>query len=214
MRHRIALAFSALALLAATPAVAQASPEAAAPAPAPAPAADLVHVALDTDKGPILLALDRGRAPLTVANFLRYVTARRFDGISFYRALPYGEDNGLIQAGITSDARLLFPPVAHEPPSKTGLTHQEGALLMANLGPGTARSDFFITLGPIPGFGDDFALFGRVAQGMDVVRAIFASPVDPDKGVGPMKGQMLTPAIRIRTARVVPAPAPAAAPAR
>jgi peptidyl-prolyl cis-trans isomerase A (cyclophilin A) len=162
---------------------------------------------LDTEKGPILLALDRGRAPLTVGNFLRYVAAKRFDGISFYRAMPYGEGNGLIQAGITKDARLLFPPVAHEPPSATGLTHEAGSLLLANLGPGTARSDFFITLAPIPGFKDSFALFGRVVEGMDVAKAIFASPVDPDKGAGPMKGQMLSPAIKIRTARVVPGPA-------
>jgi peptidyl-prolyl cis-trans isomerase A (cyclophilin A) len=197
MLTRIALAFSALALLIAAPAHAQA------PAATEAPRADLVHVRLDTDKGPILLALDRGRAPLTVANFLRYVAAKRYDGITFYRAMPYGEDNGLIQAGITKDARLLFPPVAHEAPSATGLNHEAGSLLMANLGPGTARSDFFITLGPIPGFKDSFALFGRVAEGMDVVKAIFASPVDPDKGAGPMKGQMLTPAITIRSARVV-----------
>lgn len=169
--------------------------------------ADLVHVRLDTDKGSIHLQLDRKRAPLTVANFLRYVAAKRYDGISFYRAMPYGKDNGLIQAGITKDARLLYPPVAHEPPSATGLTHEAGSLLMANLGPGTARSDFFITLGPIPAFKDSFALFGRVAEGMDVVKAIFASPVDPEKGAGPMKGQMLSPAIRIRTAQVVDAPA-------
>jgi peptidyl-prolyl cis-trans isomerase A (cyclophilin A) len=200
MLTRIALAFSALAFLTAAPAQAQTPPV------AEAPRADLVHVRLDTDKGPILLALDRGRAPLTVANFLRYVAARRYDGISFYRAMPYGEGNGLIQAGITKDARLLFPPVAHEAPSATGLTHEAGSLLMANLGPGTARSDFFITLGPISRFKDSFALFGRVAEGMDVVKAIFASPVDPDKGAGPMKGQMLSPAITIRTARVVEKP--------
>jgi peptidyl-prolyl cis-trans isomerase A (cyclophilin A) len=203
MTNRIALAFSALALLTAAPAAAQTTTKAA--PVAPAVKADLVHVALDTDKGPILLALDRGRAPLTVANFLRYVTAKRYDGIGFYRAMPYGPGNGLIQAGITTDARLLFPPVAHEPPSATGLIHEAGSLLMANLGPGTARSDFFITLGPIPGFKDGFALFGRAVEGMDVVKAIFASPVDPDKGAGPMKGQMITPVIRIRTARVVKA---------
>jgi peptidyl-prolyl cis-trans isomerase A (cyclophilin A) len=197
MIRRITLAFSALALLAAAPAAASPAP------PAAAAKADLVHVRLDTDKGPILLELDRGKAPLTVANFLRYVTAKRYDGVTFYRAMPYGEGNGLIQAGITKDARLLFPPVAHEAPSTTGLTHQAGSLLMANLGPGTARSDFFITLGPIPGFKDSFALFGRVIEGMEVVKAIFASPVDPEKGAGPMKGQMLSPAIPIRTARVV-----------
>lgn len=163
---------------------------------------DVVHVALDTEKGRIVLELDRGRAPLTTANFLRYVDAKRFDGISFYRAMPYGKDNGLIQGGITKDARLLYPPVAHEPASKTGIKHEAGTILMANNGPGTARSDFFITLGAIP-FGDDFAPFGRVVEGMDVVKAIFNAPRSPTRGEGVMKGQMLEPGILINSARVV-----------
>jgi peptidyl-prolyl cis-trans isomerase A (cyclophilin A) len=200
MINRIVLAFSALALFAVEPATAQTVP--ALSPDARAPAADLVQVRLETEKGPILLELDRGRAPVTVANFLRYVTAKRYDGIGFYRAMPYGDGNGLIQAGITKDVRLLYPPIAHEPASKTGLKHEAGTILLANTGPGTGRSDFFITLGPIP-FGDDFAPFGRVVKGMDVVKAIFASPVDPDKGAGPMKGQMLSPTIAIRTARQV-----------
>lgn len=201
MSTRFVRAISILALaLSPVPALAQE----AAPAPAEAaPTADLVQVALDTEKGRILLELDRGKAPATTANFLRYVDSKRFDGISFYRAMPYGSDNGLIQGGITKNANLLYPPVKHEPPSQTGLKHQAGSIMMANLGPGTARSDFFITVGPIPTFGDDFALFGRVVEGMDVVKAIFAAPTDPEKGIGAMKGQMLSPAVAIRTARRV-----------
>jgi peptidyl-prolyl cis-trans isomerase A (cyclophilin A) len=202
MLHRIALAFSALSLLLVAPAQARTQG-----VQATASAADLVHVRLETAKGPILLALDRGRAPQTVANFLRYVEAKRYDGVGFYRAMPYGEGNGLIQAGITKDARLLFPPVAHEPPSATGLIHEAGSLLLANNGPGTARSDFFITLGPISGFKDSFALFGRVIEGMDVVKAIFSSPIDPAKGAGPMKGQMLSPPVLIKNARRIDAQA-------
>lgn len=200
MLSRIALAFSALTLPAVVPANAQPS---AAPVSAPTPAADLVQVALDTNKGRILLALDRGRAPATTANFLRYVAAKRYDGITFYRAMPYGEGNGLIQAGILKDARLLYPPVAHEPPSQTGLKPEAGAIALANLGPGTARSDFFILAGDIPTFGDSFAVFGKVVEGMDVVKAILASPVSATRGDGPMKGQMLEPAITIRTARLL-----------
>ena len=200
MQTRIALAVSALALAALPLPVLAAQPAPAAPT-TPA-VGDLVQVRLETEKGPIVLELDRGRAPVTVANFLRYVAAKRYDGVGFYRAMPYGEGNGLIQAGITKDVRLLYPPIAHEPASKTGLKHEAGTILLANTGPGTGRSDFFITLGPIP-FGDDFAPFGRVVEGMDVVKAIFASPVDPDKGAGPMKGQMLSPTITIRTVRQV-----------
>jgi peptidyl-prolyl cis-trans isomerase A (cyclophilin A) len=200
MTSRIAFA---LALLLAVPAAAQSVTQ---PSPAPARAApqeDLVRVALDTAQGRIVLALDRGRAPATTANFLRYVDAKRFDGIGFYRAMPYGQGSGLIQAGVTKDARLLVPPVAHEPPSQTGLKMEAGAIAMANVGPGTARSDFFILAGPITTFGDSFAVFGRVVEGMDVVKAILASPVSPTKGLGSMKGQMLEPAVTIRSARRV-----------
>ncbi|WP_114227619.1 MULTISPECIES: peptidylprolyl isomerase [Sphingomonas] len=200
MTRRIALA---LALLAAFPASAQTVPPPASAPAAPAATTDLVTVALDTAAGRIVLALDRAHAPATTANFLRYVDSKRFDGSTFYRAMPYGAGNGLIQAGITKDARLLYPPVAHEPPSQTGLKMDAGAVAMANLGPGTAKSDFFILAGPITTFGDAFAVFGHVVEGMDVVKAILASPVSPDKGIGPMKGQMLDPAVTIRTARRV-----------
>jgi len=196
MNRRIALLLGLLAPL--TPA-AQAAP----PPSAQAPQDDLVRVALDTAEGRIVLVLDRGRAPATTANFLRYVDARRFDGITFYRAMPYGAGNGLIQAGITKDARLLYPPVKHEPPSATGLKLEAGTIAMANLGPGTARSDFFILAGPITTFGDSFAAFGRVVEGMDVVKSILASPVSATKGQGSMKGQMLEPGIVIRAARRV-----------
>lgn len=178
----------------------------ATPPAAEAPKDDLVRVVLDTAQGRIVLALDRGKAPATVANFLRYVEAKRFDGITFYRAMPYASGGGLIQAGITRDARLLFPPVKHESTADTGLKHVEGAISMANAGPGTARSDFFILAGPIPALDataadPGFAVFGRVVEGLDVVKAILAAPTDPAKGEGAMKGQMLAQPVVIRTAR-------------
>jgi peptidyl-prolyl cis-trans isomerase A (cyclophilin A) len=194
MIKRIAFALS---LVAAVPAISQT----AVPPAIEAPTDDLVRVTLDTDKGRILLALDRARAPATTANFLRYVDAKRFDGIGFYRAMAWGQNSGLIQAGITKDARLLYPPVKHEPTSETGLRHEAGAIAMANVGPGTARSDFFITAGPIAALDKDFAVFGRVVEGLDVVKAILASSVSPTKGEGSMKGQMLEPGITIRSAR-------------
>lgn len=207
MTVRIALLLSALL---ATPALAQTPPVAP---PAVAPKDDLVKVALETDKGRIVLALDRARAPVTTANFLRYVDAKRFDGITFYRAMPYGKGGGLIQGGITRDARLLYPPIEHEPTSKTGLKHVEGAISMARLAPGSARADFFILSGPIPAFDADsskpgdnlgFAVFGRVVEGMEVVKAILTSPVDPAKGDGAMKGQMLAEPVKVTSARRVP----------
>lgn len=197
------------ALLAATsiPAFAQALAPAA-PPPAPASAADLVPVAIDTSLGRIVIALDKTHAPVTTANFLRYVDAHRFDGETFYRAMHVG-DGGLIQGGITSDARKLYPPIKHEPTSETGLHNVVGTISMANAGAGTARADFFILDSDLPSLDatadqPGFAAFGHVVEGMDVVKKILDSPVSPTKGEGAMKGQMLEPPIRISRVERLP----------
>src|SRR5215218_9552598 len=110
MKQRI-LAAALLAVLAA-PVSAQADAPAA-PAVTPAPTEDLVPVAIDTNLGRIVVALDRGHAPVTTANFLHYVDTHRLDGQNFYRAMHVadadGADGGLIQGGITTDARKLYP---------------------------------------------------------------------------------------------------------
>jgi peptidyl-prolyl cis-trans isomerase A (cyclophilin A) len=192
MKHRILIA----ALLLALPLAASA--QAPAPAPATAPAEDLVPVAIDTSLGRILVALDRLHAPVTTANFLHYVDTHRLDGETFYRAM-HAPTSNLIQGGVRSDGRKLFPPIAHEPTSETGLKNVTGAISMANAGPGTARADFFILLSDVPAFDADatgFATFGRVIEGMDVVKKIFDAPVSETKGEGAMKGQMLDPTVK------------------
>jgi peptidyl-prolyl cis-trans isomerase A (cyclophilin A) len=119
--------------------------------------------------------------------------------------------SSLIQGGVMSDVRKLFKPIAHEPTSQTGLRHRAGAVSMANAGPGTADAGFFILLSDIPGLdaggpGGDangFAVFGRVTEGMDVVKRIFEAPLSPTKGEGELKGEMLDPPIKIlKAARV------------
>ena len=99
-----------------------------------------------TSLGTIVVAVETERAPVTAANFLRYVDAKRFDGTTFYRAMKLGKDGeyGLIQGGVRGDPKRALPPIAHEPTSKTGLTHDEGAISMARTTPGTATGDFFI----------------------------------------------------------------------
>ena len=199
MKHRFLVA--AL-LVFAAPAFAQASSPPA--VQTPVPREDLVPVAIDTNLGRIVIALDRGRAPITTANFLHYVDSHRFDGETFYRANHTG-GGGLIQAGVRSDARKLFAPITHEPTSQTGLHNVAGAISMANSGPGTARADFFILLSDMPGLdasgpGGDangFAAFGHVIEGMDVVKKISEAPVSPTKGEGAMKGEMLDPPVKI-----------------
>ena len=195
MLNRIALA---MLLACAAPIAAQ--PTATTPAAQPAKE-DLVKVALDTGVGRIVIALDRGRAPLTTANFLHYVDSGKLNGETFYRAMQAGA-GGLIQGGILSDGRKLADPVAHEPTTKTGLKHVAGAVSLANAGPGTARSDFFILTTDMPyldasATSPGFAVVGRVVDGMDVVKKILAAPVSPTKGAGAMKGQMLEPPVKI-----------------
>jgi peptidyl-prolyl cis-trans isomerase A (cyclophilin A) len=88
---------------------------------------------------------------------------------------------------------------------------------MARNAPGTATGDFSIMLSPQPFLDADptnedpdrragYAAFGHVVEGMDVVRAIFDAPVDPDKGDGAMKGQMLAHPVKIISVRRAPAP--------
>jgi peptidyl-prolyl cis-trans isomerase A (cyclophilin A) len=204
-------------LLAALPAaaLAQVAPAPAAPPTAPAPKAP-VYVAIDTPQGRIVIELAVAQAPITTANFLRYVDRKLYDKATFFRAsrAPGAVDYGLIQAGLQGIGAL--PPIAHEPTSQTGLKHTDGAVSIARTAPGTATSDFFICIGDAPyldanpaGTGDNlgFAAFGRVVQGMDVAKKILALPT-PGKAINPvMKGQILDPPVPITSARRVPAPA-------
>lgn len=199
----------ALAALAPTALSAQA-PAAALPAPAPKPAT--AHVSLVTSEGPILLELEKERAPVTTANFLRYVAARRLDGITFYRAVKVQQGYGLVQGGLRNDPKRVYPNIAHEPTTTTGLSHTDGAISMARAAPGSASADFFIVVGGFPTMDADpklpgdnlgFAVFGHVVQGMDVVRGILDAPTSATDGPAAMKGQMLVQPVRILTARVV-----------
>lgn len=184
--------------------------------PAPIAIAALPQVTLDTDLGPVVVELDTVHAPVTAANFLRYVTEKRFDGTSFYRAVNVAQGYGLVQGGTQGDPRKTLPPIAHEPTTATGLTHSDATLSMARAAPGSATGDFFIIVGNLPsldagptdtaGTGDTlgFAAFGRVVEGMDIVHRILAAPTSPTAGEGAMRGQMLAPRVTIRSARVTP----------
>lgn len=175
----------------------------------PAPAA--VRVAIETGAGTIVAETDP-RAPVTSANFLRYVDEGRFNGVTFYRGMVLGPAAGLIQGGTGGAPERVLPPIAHEPTSETGLSHTDGALSMARFDPGTATGDFFIIVGDVSSLdagksapGDPgFAVFGRVVEGMDVVRRILAAPKSPTEGEGFMRGQMLDPRIGVVSVRRVP----------
>jgi peptidyl-prolyl cis-trans isomerase A (cyclophilin A) len=184
------------------------------PAPPPVPVFATVRVEMLTSAGPIVLALEKERAPATTANFLRYVEGKKLDGTSFYRAMKLGPQGqyGLIQGGVRGDPKRLLPPVVHEPTSKTGLSHTNGTISMARLAPGSATADFFIIVGDLssldakPGGSGDtagYAVFGHVVEGMDVVHRIIDAKTSTTAGEGVMKGQMIADPVKIVRVRRV-----------
>lgn len=180
--------------------------------PAPAAPTSDVRVAMETDAGRIVIAVHLDKAPITAANFLKYVDQKRFDGTAFYRGVG-AADYGFVQGGAQNDPKRVLPPIRHEPTTQTGLSHDDGALSMARYAPGSATGDFFVVLGKMPAMdahpeaaGDNqgFAVFAHVVEGLDVVKAILIAPKSATKGEGVMKGQMLENPVKIITARRLP----------
>ena len=194
---------AALALLLLWPTLALAQDAATPPPPLP-------RVVMETSAGRIVIEVNDRQAPITGANFLEYVDEHRFDGTNFYRAVRSAPDLGLVQGGTNNDPARVLPPIVHEPTTVTGLSHVDGAVSMARYDPGTATGDFFVSVGPSPSYDagrpfsiDDygFAVFGKVVEGMDVVRGILVAPTSATEGEGFMRGQMLEPRITIVSAR-------------
>jgi len=162
------------------------------------------QVVIKTGVGDIVIEVYSDRAPVTVKNFLRYVDEGRFRDAFFYRTVRMDNQPNdavkieVVQGGIgfvESDLRL--PPIVHETTEQTGVLHKDGVISMARAVPGTASSEFFICIGDQPDLdfrgkrnpdGKGFAAFGRVLQGMKVVRKIHAGESD---------GQMLRVPVRI-----------------
>lgn len=201
---------AAVALAAALPAL-SATP-AQQPAAEPAP-----RVAITTELGTIVVEVYPDRAPLTAANFLAYADRGIYDGgaASFYRTVRLDPDNQpanevkieVIQGGLGFEEQPgALPPIAHETTEATGLAHLDGTVSMARDQPGSASSELFICVGDQPDLdfggrrnpdGQGFAAFGRVVEGMEVVRAIHRHPAD---------GQMLDPPVAILGVRRIQPP--------
>jgi len=208
--------------LLATPVLAQTSPAPApqpAPTPAIVPAPDIAlpRVKIDTTAGSFTVEVEVKKAPVTAANFLRYVDQKKLDGITFYRTCKVADKFGFVQFGTNGDPKRTLPPIKHEPTTITGLKHLNGTLSTARLEPGTARGDFTISVGDQPSFDADptrpddatktnlgYAAFGRVVDGMDVVLKIFDAPIDPNATVrGSFKGEVPAAPVKVLTARRV-----------
>lgn len=169
------------------------------------------RVAIKTPRGTIIVELEPRRAPLTVANFLRYVDAKSYDGGSFFRAARtpgVAKDGTLVGA---PDAKVRpFPPIAHESTTKTGLKHLNGTISLGRFATGTATSNFFICVGDqpyldanpaAPGDNLGYAAFGRVVQGMPVVEKILSLPTNGETKFKDQRGQWLKPPVPITTMR-------------
>lgn len=163
------------------------------------------RVKLETSQGNITFELDAEKAPLTVANFLRYVEKKHYEGTVFHRVMP----GFMIQGGgfdKDMNQKDTDKPIALE--SRNGLKNVVGSIAMARTGdPNSATSQFFINVvdngmldHPNPdGFG--YAVFGKVIEGMDVVKKIVAVPTG---SYGPHQNVPKTPVV-IRKATLLSA---------
>ena len=171
---------------------------------APSASGDPILVVVETEMGTFELAVNVDRAPVTAANFLRYVDGGFYDGGTFFRTVhAENQPDDAIRISVVQGGRNpameaeSFPPIPLERTSETGLRHVDGTVSMARDGPDTATQSFFICIGDQPSLdfggmrnpdGHGFAAFGHVASGMDVVRAIHRAPYE---------AQQLTPPVWI-----------------
>jgi peptidyl-prolyl cis-trans isomerase A (cyclophilin A) len=171
------------------------------------PLTDRPRVQIDTALGSITVELDAVHAPVTTANFLRYVLEGCYSDGEFFRTVTATNQPtdaikiAVIQAGVSAVKQdEAYEPIALERTDDTGLRHLDGTISMARSGPDSATYSFFICIGDQPDLdfggkrnpdGQGFAAFGRVVEGMDLVHEIHAMPAD---------GQRLNPPLSIQRA--------------
>jgi len=151
-------------------------------------------VILDTTSGPIEITVYPDKAPISAADFLRYVDGGLYDAQGFYRTVHAGNDPrdmgmSLIQGG-RLDKEVVGAPIAHELTTQSGISNRDGAVAIARDKPGTGsatyffinigNNDFLDTGGIRNPDGQGYATFARVTSGMDVVRAIQTMETIPD----------------------------------
>ena len=177
-----------------------------------------VRVRVQTELGDIVIEVDPIKAPITTANFLKYVDAGHYDGGVFHRTVKMDNQPEstvkieVIQAGVNPDrAKEGFPPITLERTSVTGILHKDSVVSMARGAPDSATSGWFVCINDQPSLdfggarnpdGQGFAAFGRVVSGMDVVRKIQAAPSSTNRTTN-TEAQRLTPPIKIvKVARI------------
>jgi peptidyl-prolyl cis-trans isomerase A (cyclophilin A) len=158
-------------------------------------------VLIKTELGEIAVEIYQDKAPVTAANFLKYVDAKLFDGSVFHRTVTLdNQPNSPVKIEVIQGGQLSadksFPAIKLERTSITGIKHLDGVISMARSGPDTATSSFFFCINDQPGLdfggkrnpdGQGFAAFGRVIAGMEVVRTIQKRPADSQNLKPPVK---------------------------
>lgn len=127
-----------------------------------------VTAVFDTDKGTIKVELHADKAPLTVANFVNLAKHGFYDGLNFHRVIP----DFMIQGGCPQGTGTGGPGYRFEDETDNGVPHERGVLSMANAGPATNGSQFFITHVPCDWLNGKHTVFGKVTEGLEVVDKI------------------------------------------
>lgn len=148
------------------------------------------HVRIETTLGTIDAELYVDKAPVTAGNFRTLVEKGFYNGLVFHRVI----DGFMVQTGCPKGTGTGGPGYTIKDEFGPGLKHSgEGILSMANAGPNTGGSQFFITLGATPWLDGKHAIFGRVVGGMDVVQKIGKTPTDSnDRPRTPVKMTRVT----------------------
>lgn len=123
---------------------------------------------LNTSRGEIRIALEDEKTPLTVASFVNLVQHKYYDGLSFHRVIP----DFMIQGGCPNGDGRGGPGYRFEDECHKDLGHQRGVLSMANAGPGTNGSQFFITHVNCEWLNGKHTVFGKVISGLEVVDSV------------------------------------------
>ena len=119
----------------------------------------------ETDRGPIKIELYPDKAPLTVANFVNLARRGFYDGLGFHRVIP----DFMIQGGCPEGSGRGGPGYKFEDETGNGVAHERGVLSMANAGPNTNGSQFFITHIATPWLDGKHTVFGKVVEGLEAV---------------------------------------------
>lgn len=127
-----------------------------------------LNAVFDTDRGQIKVELFADKAPLTVANFVNLARKGFYDGLNFHRVIP----DFMIQGGCPKGTGTGGPGYRFEDETNNGVRHERGVLSMANAGPDTNGSQFFITHVKTDWLDGKHTVFGKVTEGLEVVDAV------------------------------------------